>query len=182
MKDTILQHIVTTSTLESEGFYDIGKHEQAITYKGKVYPYHSSGLCREVYISPCKTYVLKIPITNKYIRQPHDMEEVLDMYKGGGLPYILPMSVNHNILETDVVNECPTKYKKYFAQTELLPNGWVKQEYVKVKLVSRGLCREIGFVGKQPKFFDCDCFLSLYKRPEKGFDYEKWVEWIKNFE
>src|SRR5690349_1257961 len=86
--------------LMKEGFYKLAQHGSYLEYDGIRYEYHSSGLCREVFISPDGKSVIKIPV---------------DLY---------PFNIAHNLLEVKCYQDAPKKYKKYLAKTELLDFGW----------------------------------------------------------
>lgn len=121
-----IEHIifVGASNEDLDGKYDIQLHNMHVEFNGERYEYISSGLCREVYISPCRTFVLKIPVSHcwdYYISDP----EFLDWK-------CIEWSAKHNILEAMAYEQCPDDLKSWFAKSELLPCGWVKQEYVDV--------------------------------------------------
>lgn len=64
MKLDNISHIIMANSLnnELEGRYEFKFHNSKVEYKGEEYLYHSSGLCRQVFISPDKKFVLKIPV------------------------------------------------------------------------------------------------------------------------
>jgi len=103
-----------------DGVYLIQHHGKEVEHNGVVYTYHSSGLCRQVYVDPDRKFVLKIPIIADYIG------EVEKQWKW------LEWPIKHNILEALAYEQCPDELKGYFAKTELLSNCWIKQEFVKV--------------------------------------------------
>lgn len=97
------------------GEYNIKLDGDKIHYNGVEYTYLSSGLCREVYRSECGNWVLKIPIG--------DFPET---------PEFIDYRTLHNLLEYSSYVHCPDDLKPYFAYTELLDYGWLRQEYVDV--------------------------------------------------
>lgn len=103
------------------GEYNIKLDGDKIHYNGVEYTYLSSGLCREVYRSECGNWVLKIPIG-----------DVFDYFKVTDCGDLLNHSTIHNLLEYSAYVNCPPELKKYFAHTELLDYGWLRQEYVDV--------------------------------------------------
>lgn len=163
--------------LEEAGFYNFENSSSSVSFNGIKFDYFSSGLLREVYISPCKKYVLKVPITEDL----YDFEkEDIKRYLNGGADYYAHLSIRHNICEAMVYEECPKEYKHMFAVTELLDNGWLKQEYVDVKSTYDANCKEIGIKDGQYKFFDCDFFFKDYKKPVGGFNYERGLKFLKS--
>lgn len=132
MKDTLQIIIPTNSLRDHEGVYDLSKDGRVITYKEIPYTYHASGLYREVYLSDCKKWVLKIPVSELYdgVMRKNDT---------------LTLFAKHNILEAHSYENCPVIYKKYFAKTELVDYGWIIQEFVDVKPYSHSpSIRELG--------------------------------------
>ena len=160
--ENIITHIITANDLNDDryvGKYDISMHGSKLIYEQKEYEYISSGLCREVFISECGTYVLKAP----YYDMLHDLneyEEIMEYIKGDGFSN-LPYAIKHNILEYEAYRLAPKNIKKYLAKTKLLSNGWVKQEFVNVKPI-KGFShklREIGItLNNQTVIFDYDPF------------------------
>lgn len=110
-----------------DGVYEVHRHSSKIEYDGVIYTYHSSGLCRLVYVDPDRKFVLKIPIIENELIGELEKE----------WPY-LHWSIKHNVLEALVYEQCPDDLKEYFAETELLPNCWVKQEFVEVHPIYTG--------------------------------------------
>jgi hypothetical protein len=83
-------------------------------------------LYREVFISPCKTFVLKIPIA-------HCGDYYMDFEKLNVFKWrLLEWSIKHNVLEALAYEQCPDDLKHWFAKSELIEHGWVKQEFVDV--------------------------------------------------
>jgi hypothetical protein len=155
----LFEHIIFDQAVltDIEGVYDIKLHNMKVEWEGVEYKYESSGLCRCVYVSPDRTFVLKIPIPQigekDYI--PHD--EVVDMWK------YLDVSAQHNVLEAIAYEQCPDDLKPWFAKTELLPMGWIKQEYVDVYPFSYSHnMREIGIrpSDNQACLFDYDIIID----------------------
>lgn len=147
------------------GTCDLLKLNSIIMWDGKPHRYLASGLAREVYISPCKRYVLKVPIQD-------DHESNLDEYILTGKPYHLSVSASHNLFEAKCYSDAPRAYKRYLAKTTLLPNFWVKQEFVDVHEVAGLGIREIGVKKGKCVLFDYDIMLSDFQEPILGFNYE----------
>jgi hypothetical protein len=121
-------HIIFDSakTADIEGRYDIQLHNMKLVWDGVEYTYHASGLCRSVYISPCKTFVLKVPYDHMAVSSMMSYEHVIDIWR------YMDVTAIHNVLEVIAYEQCPDDLKHWFAHSELLPMGWVKQEYVEV--------------------------------------------------
>lgn len=125
----------------SDGHYNIIKHGHSFIYEDKLYTYHSSGLARTVYVSDCRKFVIKVPIGSYF-----EDEEELREHLSNNFRYADP-SITHNVGEANAYKDCPEEYKTYLAKTELLPNCWVKQEFVEVlkcSFTGRHDLREIG--------------------------------------
>lgn len=122
----------------SEGSYDISKHRESFVFEGVSYTYHNSGLARQVYKSECGKFVIKVPIVDY-----EEHEELQADFREG---YATHPAISHNLGEAEAYKQCPDEFKKYLAHTELLPNGWVKQEFVEVLYTYTGSheFREIG--------------------------------------
>lgn len=170
-----LEQIITTQKLhDSEGMYEFRNHGDGIEWDGKLHTYFSSGLCREVYVSPCRTYVLKIAINDRLIFTPEQLKQDPDLFR-----YLSP-TIHHNYYEALCYQECPNDFRPYLAHTELLPGYVVKQEYVGVYHVkwSHEL-REIGVTSDgRIVIFDYDVLLDNFRKPECGFQYGKLPELI----
>lgn len=185
LSNQIVTHIITENHLNDDdyvGAYDISKHNETITYKGQKYTYHNSGLCRSVYRSLCGKFVIKTP-TDCDIDTKQEYEDMMDAIKNRGKTYFVPISVNHNLYEYEAYAEAPPQMKKYLAKTDLLPNGWIKQEFVRVKkvpLVFDSSKREVG-ITKEGNYviFDFDPFLKDFNRPTV-FDYTWLPSFIEN--
>jgi len=80
------------------------RDEDVIIVNGEAYFYKASGLTRRVYANKDKTFVIKIPLRESY--QYNNKEEFL-IYK-----------------------EANQKTKNKMALTEVLPNGYIKQEFL----------------------------------------------------
>lgn len=113
-------------SISSDGHYNIQKHGHSFKYEDKLYTYHASGLARTVYRSECGKYVIKVPIGD-----PFEDDEDLKEYLTNDFRHADP-TITHNIGEARAYEECPNEYKTYLAKTELLPNCWVRQEFVEV--------------------------------------------------
>lgn len=122
-------HIICTDarTDQFAGKYDIKFHNSELEWNGERFKYHSSGLCRQVYVSEDRTFVIKVPVADIYDLSYLD-SDVLDALRWKHLDW----PIKHNILEALAYEQCPEYFKKYFAKTELLDHGWIKQEFVEV--------------------------------------------------
>lgn len=153
--DQIILNRTYTDESSSDGKYDIKFHRKLVHCQGVDYEYYSSGLCRTVYISPCRSFVLKVPNKDIYDEKVYDFDST---------PFReLPWSVCHNILEFMAYQQCPDEYKPWFAKTELLPFGWLKQEFVEVVPSKLGMVqlREIGIkTDGQRCLFDYDAMFD----------------------
>jgi len=128
--------------VSSDGFYEINKHRDSFVYDGIVYTYLSSGMARRVYKSACGEFVIKVPIGGYYI----DTAEEIKDFIMSDMKNVDP-SISHNYGEAKAYEECPEELKIFLAHTELLPNCWVKQEFVEVLncvFTGRHDLREIG--------------------------------------
>ena len=138
---------------ETDGYYNLLKHHHSFEFEGKAYEYHSSGLCRSVYRH--KNFVIKVANADSVDFDPN----------GPDFKYLDPR-IHHNYYEAIAYQECPDEYKKYLAKTELLPNCWVRQEFVKVLKTRTGRhdFREIG-QRKDGSYciFDFDPLLTDYQ-------------------
>ncbi len=125
----------------TDGHYNIQNHGESFRYEDKVYTYHSSGLARVVYRSDCGKFVIKVPIGSTF----HDMDS-FEEHSKNNFRWAAP-SINHNIGEAKAYEDCPEEYRTYLAKSELLPNCWVRQEFVEVlecRFTGRHDLREIG--------------------------------------
>lgn len=174
--------IITTMQLEemegTDGYYNVRFHKNVIFYEGIPHTYHASGLSRRVYISPCRTYVLKIPIER-------DGLTANDAFQETGCAY--SSSVDHNMTECLAYHEAPPEYKELIAKTELVSElAWIKQEFVEVKKAIGFdlLLREVGITIKGDYvLFDLDLLMDCgFQKPSKGFDYpylKRCIEYAK---
>lgn len=85
------------------------KNVETIEYLNKVYTYLDSGSKRKVYLSPCKTYVIKVP--SEPVR----------------------LGLEENKEEERIYKQNPNSY---YAKCELLENDWLKMEYVETILLT----------------------------------------------
>lgn len=174
-----IEHIITAANQRDDlGRYEIKFHNSHVTYKGVDYTYLSSGLCREVYISPCRTFVLKVPVHELYEPKIVDFEKV----EWFGISW----NIRHNLLEHWAYVNCPDEFKREFAHTELLEFGWLKQEYVDVKRVD--LTHNFREIGIRPLdgsqcLFDFDPLIghdmTLEDITNYPPNYERWSNKIK---
>lgn len=177
MKFNEITHIIMADVYENDalGKYDIKFHNMKVTWKGIDYQYHSSGLCRQVYISPDQKFVLKIPIEHSDNIGVYTQNEIAIF----GWKY-LTWSIKHNLLEFLAYKQCPKKFKKWFAKTELLDNCWLKQEFVQVERVS-GFGPDIREIGRKSNgqicLFDYDPIINgeCYTSPFRSESFEEVV-------
>lgn len=159
---------------EQLGRYNIQFHNHSVKWDGIEYMYHSSGLCRTVYISPDRTFVLKLP---------NEDRGSIQQYLETGLSLYMDVYVAHNVYEAQCYQEAPEEYKQYMAKTELLPNGWVKQEFVEVlECPLAHNFHEVGKIDNRYVLFDFDVMLDQFSRPWEGYHYDvlpKWMEEAK---
>ena len=182
MNQKEISGIVTTMQLEemhgTDGYYNVRFHGDVIFFYVIGHTYHASGLARQVYISPCRTYVLKIPIER-------DGSTANDNFQKMGCAY--SYSVDHNIAEYLAYHEAPPEYKELIAKTELITElAWIKQEFVEVRKAIGFdlLLREVGVTIKGDYvLFDLDLLMDCgYQKPIKGFDYpylKRCIEYAK---
>lgn len=125
----------------SDGVYDIKYSNDVIEFEGEKFTYLSSGLARIVFISEDGKWVIKVPIADRI--DDDDIKMYLENDRN--FKRFSDVSISHNYYEAIAYQECPEEYKKYLAETILLKNCWVKQEYVNVKkCLFRSDFREIG--------------------------------------
>lgn len=155
-----LEHIITDLNERDLGQYNVRFHGSIVTYNGVDYRYHSSGLCRTVYLSPCKRFVLKIPNSELYYPDIVDFDAT-DWFE-------LHWNIRHNYLEWLAYTQCPDEFKASLAVTDMLPNGWLIQEFVTVKEVNlHHNFREIGIREDGSKcLFDLDPLISEDMKPD----------------
>jgi len=137
LQNIIVDQIMWRNHIASQSHYDIVKKDESFLYEGKTWTYYNSGLAREVYVSDCGNFVIKIPITTLFIEGDEKRWEK-NIHR-------CPPSVKHNYYEALAYEECPKEFKKYLARTELIEHGWVRQEFVKViPLTFRHDLKELG--------------------------------------
>lgn len=143
-------HIQVCDLLDEPGYFKFAYSDTEIEYNGELYKYHSSGLAREVFISKCGKWVIKIPVSDSGV------------------------CVMHNLMEALAYYEASAPDKELLARTELLENGWIRQEFVDVFESNIGLVdfRELG-KAKDGRIvvFDFDPLLEGYQKPYGGFYY-----------
>lgn len=144
----------------SDGHYNIEKHGHSFRYEDKLYTYHSSGLARTVYRSECGKYVIKVPIGGYF-----EDEEELKEHLTNDFRYA-DCTITHNVGEARAYKDCPNEYKTYLAKTELLPNCWVRQEFVEVLKCSFTDMHDFREIGKREDgtfcIFDYDPLLDNF--------------------
>lgn len=136
------EHHLGNTSFSSDGIYEIEKHGTSFKYEGTLYTYLSSGLARCVYKSECGKFVIKVPQGSYYVDTPDEIREyILTGLKNAD------HTISHNYGEAKAYEECPNEFKHFLAKSELLPNCWVKQEFVEVlncSFTGRHDLREIG--------------------------------------
>lgn len=136
---------------DAGGYYDLQKHESTIVYNNETYTYIATGFVRDVFISPDKLTVLKVP-------------KKFDTW-----------GFQHNRLEFECYNEAPDWCKNHIAISELTPEGFLIQEYLDINCDAGNYYRELGY--RQDGtcvIFDCDIFLdSSFKKDDNGFKYQE---------
>lgn len=163
MKPTTIttERNLNNSSILSDGHYNIEKHGHSFRYENKLYTYLSSGLARCVYRSDCGKYVIKVPLGSFVL----DEEEIKDFLENN-FRYADP-TITHNIGEARAYEDCPKEYKKYLAKTELLPNCWVRQEFVEVLTCSFTGRHDLREIGKRKNgsicIFDYDPLLQDFE-------------------
>lgn len=80
---------------------------ETITYKDSVFTWIGSGLKRKVYLSPCKTFVIKVPRTD-----------------------FPSLGEGENKTEFETYSKEPNSI---YAKCEIIENNWLKMEYVEPK-------------------------------------------------
>lgn len=80
------------------------KDSDVIIVNGEAFTYKASGLTRRVYSNKDKTFVIKIPLKESY---SYANKEEVEIYK-----------------------QAEEKVKIKMAKTEILPNGYIKQEFL----------------------------------------------------
>lgn len=164
------------------GELDVRRIGNKIAYKGIEYTYKASGFCREVYVSPDKTHVIKVPKCGWGFCNgiPHD------------LPYPNPdesreTAIDHNIYEAEIYEQASDYHKSLLPKTEILETGWIKQEYCEVLrgsyLFGFGSTAEYGLrcSDGQATILDFDfMFTTAMDKPKRGWDYNRLERTIKN--
>lgn len=155
-KDT---ELVVTS-VKGLGFY----------YEETSHAYRAGGRGRSVFVDHFSTYVLKFARLNE--REKNDLAMVREVdYQ------ILPRGLRENFLDDKLYKECPPELKVHLAQTELLPNGVLKQEFCRQERISQSTFGIVyGEIGVNSQGFlvlcDFDILTEDYK-PESGFDWKR---------
>ena len=80
------------------------QEKETIIYKDEIFTLLGSGPKRKAYLSPCKTYVIKVP------REP------------------ITLGILENKTEAEIYSNNPDSI---YAKCELIENDWLKMEYVK---------------------------------------------------
>lgn len=172
--NNIINIAEVNSAYDKGGIFDIAKQNKSFVHQNVKYTYIASGHMRDVYVSEDNKWVIKIPKKDWLNRDIEQMfNEKLDRYEP---PF------QHNIDEYESYIQAPEVLQKHIAETKLLPNGAIMQEYVKV-VECGGYYREIGrredgtFV-----IFDCDCFLDIsFKKYPAGYNYKHVFLTLKRF-
>jgi hypothetical protein len=149
------------SSVLTDGHYKIKKHGHSFEYEGVIYTYHGSGLARTVYRSDCGEFVIKVP-NGGYFEDAEELKEALE----NNFRYS-DCTIHHNLGEAKAYEDAPEEYKIFLAKTELLPNCWVKQEYVEVKTCSFTGMHDLREIGKRKDgtycIFDYDPLLDDFE-------------------
>lgn len=127
----------------TDGHYNIEKHGQSFKYENKIFTYIASGLARVVYRSDCGNYVIKVPIGGYF-----EDEEELKEHLTNDFRYA-DCTITHNVGEARAYENAPKEYKTFLAKTELLPNCWVRQEFVEVVKCSFTGMHDFREIGKR---------------------------------
>lgn len=169
----IIEQTMWQSHIAAESRYEISRDRESFVFEGKSWEYHNSGLARCVYRSDCGKYVIKVPYCD-FIDQ-----EDLDRFLNEDWRYADP-SIHHNYGEAQAYKECPKEFKNHLAKTELLPNCWVRQEFVEVKSLS-GCGADFREIGKREDgsycIFDYDPLLRDFRF--EGFRWERLPQLIE---
>ena len=107
LQNIIVDQIMWRNHIASQSHYDIVKKDESFLYEGKTWTYYNSGLAREVYVSDCGNFVIKIPITTLFIEGDEKRWEK-NIHR-------CPPSVKHNYYEALAYEECPKEFKKYLS-------------------------------------------------------------------
>jgi hypothetical protein len=143
------------------GIFDIANKNKILKIGEHNFKYKATGLQRLCFSSPDLKFVAKIP-----------KSDTCQFIENGKFE-VVSLDLMHNIHEYLSYIEAPEILKPHIAKCELLPNGILLQEYVKVEKIS-GAYREIGYRESDGKYvvFDCDCFLSACcEKPKNGYNY-----------
>lgn len=154
---SIFNAIECAAAFDKGGIFDVAKASKSLIHNNKKFTYIATGHCRDVYISSCGTWVIKLPKDGVGI-SPNSNK--------------LPNAVAHNIHEYNCYVDAPEPLKTHIAKCELLPNGALLQEFVRVIPTSNYL-REFGYRADGTfVIFDCDVFLdTTFNKPESGYRY-----------
>lgn len=177
--------VVTTAHLSKSdanmlGEINISKINDTIALNGIEYKYLASGLCREVYYSKDTQYIIKIPKQKESLCDFNSFDYSDNTFS--------TVSIDHNIAEAQMYDDCPEHLKEKLPETILLANGWIKQAYVDVikvtnqtkysNIISFGI-REYGKHKGKGTFFDFCFMMRDFKKPEYGWDWDKLEKYLK---
>ena len=168
------------------GEYNISKAGSTITHNGVAYVYIATGLCREVYYSQETQSVIKIPKARRFPQEDMSFIAQYDVNDIGN------PSIDHNIAEAQMYEECPEDLKQQLPTTTLLDNGWIKQDYCRVikldprhsdyytcqKALSVG-AREWGIYKGGATVFDFCFMMKDFKKPLNGWDWKKLEHYLE---
>ncbi len=147
--------IISQVQMNPEGFFKYDRNDEQVEYQGQVYKYYSSGLLKNIYISPDRKTVLKFP-------ENHDIDNV---------------ALLHVICEAEAWDLASEEERKYLAETHYVSElGCTIQEFVEVvknegKLAEAD-ARELGVTADgRTVIFDCDPICDQFDKPYNGYKY-----------
>lgn len=176
MTNQILNVAKIQNSYDKGGEFTLAMKNKKFVYNNQNYTYLASGYMRDVFISDCGKWVIKLPTFKSQFFEywiPTDLKN-------------LTPPLMHNLHEYHCYLEAPQIYKKHIAKCELLPNGALLQEFVKVRQIG-GYYREIGYRENGYRengdcvVFDCDCFLENFEKPVNGYKYFETFENLAHY-
>ncbi len=161
MSKEILNISQIQNAYDKGGEFNVAMTNKKYVYNNVTYTYIASGHMRDVFVSDCGRWVVKLPSTKNTFFEYFAPTDTLSLN-----PPLL-----HNLHEYNCYVGAPEIFKKHIAKCELLPNGVLLQEFVTVKYIG-GFYREIGYrANGDCVIFDCDCFLHNFEKPPRGYEY-----------
>lgn len=171
MTNQILNIAKIQNSYDKGGEFNLAMKNKKIVYNNQNYTYLASGHMRDVFVSDCGKWVIKLPSFQTLIFEywiPEDLKSLTP-------PFL------HNMHEYYCYSEAPQIFKNHIAKCELLPNGALLQEFVKVREIG-GYYRELGYrENGDCVIFDCDCFLENFEKPVNGYKYFETFENLANY-